>query len=228
VTLARLFRPPATMPLTFALLLVCLGAATDIIGANVAVALGLPVFLDTIGTFVVAVVLGPWWGALTGILNNSVGALTPLGVNNIPFALVSVAVALVWGYGMRRFGLGRNAATFLFLNLVVAVVTALVASPIALFVYGGATGHPSDLITAALEVTGQGLGQAVLASNLVINVADKLIAGYVGLAIVRALPAQYTDGIRLPAVSRLGTLGMAAAGIAMGVALAVLYLALPR
>jgi energy-coupling factor transport system substrate-specific component len=224
MTAARTLRPPTGIPLTFALLLVSLAAAIDIVGANVAVALGLPVFLDTIGTFVAAVVLGPWWGALVGILNNGVGALTPLGVNNLPFAVVSVAVAVVWGYGVRRLGFGRNAATFFVLNVVVAVVTALVASPIALFVYGGSTGHPSDAITAALEVTGQGLAQAVAVSNLVINMGDKLITASAGLALVQALPASYIAGVRLPAATRLGTLGMAVAGIVIGAALAGVFL----
>jgi energy-coupling factor transport system substrate-specific component len=218
---------PAAVPVTVAVTLVPLAAATNILGSYLAGLLKVPVFLDMIGTCVASIVLGPWWGALAGVLSNLGGALFN-GPSNIPFALANVAGALVWGYGVRRFGMGRNGVTYFVLNLVVAVVVALVASPIVLFVYGGATGHSSDAITAALEITGQGLASAVVASNLVINVADKLIAGYVGLAIIRALPAQYLVGIRLPATSPLGTFAMAVVGIALGVALAAVYLALPH
>lgn len=219
-------RLPASMGMTQAVMLVALAAAMDVVGGWVAGLLKVPVFLDTVGTFVAAAVLGPWWGAAAGIGNNVVSALFN-GPSSIPFALVSVAIALVWGYGLRTFGMGRSAATLLILNLAVAAVAAVVSAPIVYLVYGGATGHASDAITLAFEVAGKGLAQAVLVSNLVLNVADKLITGYVGLAIVRALPEPYTLGLRLPAASRLGILPVAAIGIALGIVLALVYLALP-
>lgn len=226
MTSGRSLALPAHVPSTLAITLVPLAAATDIVGSWVAGLLKLPVFLDMIGTCVAAIVLGPWWGALAGVISN-VGGAAFNGPSNIPFALANVAGALVWGYGARSFGMGRNAATFFLLNAMVAVVVALVAAPIVLFVYGGATGHASDAITAAIELTGQGLASAVVASNLVINLADKLIAGYVGLAIVQALPPLYLAGVRLPASSRAGAAALAAVGTAIGVALAIVYLSLP-
>lgn len=219
-------RLPLGMGMTQAVMLVALGAAVDVVGGWVAGLLHVPVFLDTVGTFVVAAVLGPWWGAAAGVGNNVVSALFN-GPSSIPFAVVSVAVALVWGYGLRTFGMGRNAWTFLALNLLVALVAALISAPIVLVVYGGATGHASDAITAAFELAGKSLASAVLVSNLVLNAADKLITGYAGLAIVRALPEPYLVGLRLPATSRLGILAMAAVGVGVGIALAVVYLALP-
>jgi energy-coupling factor transport system substrate-specific component len=219
-------RLPVSMSMTQAVMLVALGAAVDVLGGWVAGLLHVPVFLDTIGTFVVAAVLGPWWGAAAGVGNNVVSALFN-GPSSAPFAVVSVAVALVWGYGLRTFGMGRNAWTFFALNLVVALVAAVISSPIVLVVYGGATGHASDAITAAFELAGKSLASAVLVSNLVLNAADKLITGYVGLAIVRALPDQYLAGLRLPATSRLGILAMAVVGVGLGVVLALVYLALP-
>ena len=54
-------------------------------------------FLDTIGTILGAVVLGPLWGALIGGCSNLV-----LGVisdpTNIPFALVNIATGLIVGF----------------------------------------------------------------------------------------------------------------------------------
>ena len=61
-----------------------------------------------------------------------------------------------------------------------------------------------------------------------INVADKMMAGYVGLAIVRSLPEDLLAGVRLPGNGRFGTLVMVLAGEAIGVALALVYLALPQ
>ena len=149
--------------------------------------------MDMIGTCVAAIVLGPWWGALTGVLAN-VGGAAIYGPSNIPFALANVAGALVWGYGVRTFGMGRNPATYFALNVLVGLVVAVTAAPIVLFVYGGATGHPSDVITAAFLGAGEAMVDAVFASNILVSIADKVIAGFVGLAIIRALPPRYTDG----------------------------------
>ena len=71
----------------------------NVIGGTVAGALKLPIFLDMIGTAVVAMTIGPWWGALVGVITNlTMGFLT--GPVLIPFAC-NVVGALVWGYGTR-------------------------------------------------------------------------------------------------------------------------------
>lgn len=219
-------RLPASMSLTQAVMLVALAAAVDVVGGWLDGLLKLPVFLDSIGTFVAAVVVGPWWGALAAVANNVISVLFN-GPSSVPFAIVGVAIALVWGYGVRTFGMGRNAVALLVLNLLVALVAAIVSAPIVYLVFSGATGHASDALTLAFEVAGKSLASAVLVSNLVINAADKLIAGYVGLAIVRALPEQYLVGLRLPAVSRVGIGAIAAVGVVLGIALTLVYLALP-
>jgi energy-coupling factor transport system substrate-specific component len=187
--------------------------------AAAAAAFALPIYLDTIGTFLAAALLGPWWGALAGVLTNVVGAV-PNGISNMLFAPVNIAAALVWGYGIRSFGLGRNAILFFLLAAVVGVVTGLLATPIVLFLFGGATGHPSDLITAALASFG--LERAALASNIVSSMPDKVISAYVGLAITAALPAAVAARAVLPEQPGSRRLAVAVVGVLLGVALAVL------
>ena len=202
-------------------MIVALCAALDVFGGFTAKTLAVPVvYLDTVGTFVAAVVLGPWWGAAAGVTYNVVASLT-FDPGTWPFGVVSIVVALLWGYGIRRFGLGRSAWSFFGLGLVVAVASAIAASPIVLWLYGGATGSASDAITFLFELVGLDQGLSVFVSNLVSNSADKLIAGSVGLALVRALPETYLAGVRLPTRTRFGLLGTAAAGLAIGLALGV-------
>lgn len=219
-------RLPGHVSATQAVMIVALCAALNVFGGFAAKTLAIPVvYLDTIGTFVGAVVLGPWWGAAAGATYNVVASLT-FDPGTWPFAVVSVVVALLWGYGIRRFGLGRSAWTFLGLGVVVAVASAIIASPIVLWVYGGATGSASDALTFFFELVGLSQGVSVFVSNLVSNSADKLIAGSVGLALVRALPETYLAGVRLPSQTRFGLLGTAAVGVAMGVGFAVAFVAL--
>jgi len=221
---APTLRATATpLPTTLVMTLVPAAAALDIVGGYLNGLLGLPTFMDMIGTCVAAIVLGPWWGALTGVLAN-VGGAAIYGPTNIPFALANVAGALVWGYGVRTFGMGRNGGTYFLLNVLVGLVVAMVAAPIVLFLFGGSTGHPSDLVTAALVGAGQAIVAAVFASNVLVAVADKVIAGFVGLAIIHALPARYTAGLRLPGDVQGRTLLVATAGTVAGIAIVLAYL----
>ena len=63
------------IPLTYVVALVPVAAALNIVGGQINTILKLPTFLDMIGTAVVAIVLGPWWGALVGVITNVVSAL---------------------------------------------------------------------------------------------------------------------------------------------------------
>ena len=156
MTAASVPQPTAVrIPLSYVVALVPVGAALNVVGGTINTALQLPTFLDMIGTAVVAILLGPWWGALVGVMGNVGGAFFT-GPVGIPFALVNVAGALVWGYGVRSFGMGATATRFFILNVIVAFVTSAIAAPIVVFVFGGATGHSSDALTAAFAQAGQG------------------------------------------------------------------------
>lgn len=213
---------PARIPVTYVVTLVPLAAALNIVGGTINEALKLPTFLDMIGTCVAAIVLGPWWGALVGIITNVGGAFFT-GPVNIPFALANVAGALVWGYGVRSWGMGASLPRYFVLNILVALAVTAVAAPIVVFVFGGATGHSSDAITAAFAQAGNDLLASVFASSIIVSLADKIIAGFVGLAIIEALPPNLTTGLRLPAARGMRGVGIAAAGVAIGVALVLVF-----
>lgn len=213
------------IPLSYVVALVPVAAALNIVGGAIAPALRLPIFLDMIGTAVVAIALGPWWGALVGVVGNVGGAFF-LGPVGIPFALVNVAGALVWGYGVRSFGMGASATRFFLLNVVVALVTSAVAAPIVVLVFGGATGHSSDALTALFATAGQDLFAAAFASSTIVSLADKIISGFVALAILDALPAELSRGLRLPAPTSQGRLIVAIVGVVVGAALVATYIAL--
>jgi len=129
MTAASVSRSAATrIPLTYVVTLVPVAAALNIVGSTINNALKLPTILDMIGTAVAAIVLGPWWGALVGVITNLGGSFIngPIG---IPFALANVAGALVWGYGVRSWGMGSSLPKFFLLNILVALAVSAVAAP---------------------------------------------------------------------------------------------------
>ncbi len=211
------------IPLSYVVALVPVGAALNVVGGTINTALGLPTFLDMIGTAVVAILLGPWWGALVAVMGNVGGAFFtgPIG---IPFALVNVAGALIWGYGVRSFGMGATATRFFLLNVMVALVTSAIAAPIVVVLFGGATGHSSDALTAAFVQAGRNVLAAAFASSIIVSLADKIISGFLALAIIDALPAEMSRGLRLPGPTATGRLAVAIGGVVIGATMVAVYL----
>jgi energy-coupling factor transport system substrate-specific component len=216
---------PSRIPLSYVVALVPVAAALNVVGGTINIALGLPTFLDMIGTAVVAIVLGPWWGALVGVITNIAAAFFT-GPVNVPFALVNVAGALVWGYGVRSLGMGATVTRFFILNVIVAFVTSAVAAPIVVFMFGGSTGHSSDALTAAFVQAGRDVLAAAFASSVVVSLADKIISGFVALAIIEALPADLTKGLRLPGRTSTARLTIAVIGVVVGALLVAGYVML--
>lgn len=177
-------------------LVLCLLA--NLLGRGVVDLLHLPLYLDMVGTVVAAVLLGPWWGAGVGAATNVLGSVIS-GPASLAFIPVNVVGALVWGYGVRH-GWGRSAARFLVLSMAVGVACTLVAAPIVLLVFGGYTFlHAEDTLTRTIVGHVGHLGVAVFASNLITSLADKVISGFVGLAVVESLPR--SDGRELEAAA---------------------------
>jgi ABC-type Co2+ transport system permease subunit len=217
--------PASHIPLTYVVTIVPVAAALNIVGGTLNTYLKLPTFLDMIGTAVAAIVLGPWWGALVGVMGNLGGALFT-GPVGIPFALVNVTGALIWGYGVRSFGMGATVPRFFLLNIIVALVNSAVAAPIVAYVFGGATGHASDALTATFAQAGRGLLESTFASSVIVSLADKIISGFVAVSIIEALPPDLSRGLRLPAAGRYPPIALALLGAGIGIAIVVLYVLL--
>lgn len=180
---------PASMARRVVLVVLLGSVAVNLLGRVLVDLLGLPVYLDMIGTAFTAILLGPWWGALVGVSTNAVGVI-PSGTDSLWFAPVNVVGALVWGYAARRWRMASSIPRFFLLNVVVAVVCTAVAVTTIVGKLGGFTGHGSDDITASVLELGRSLWVSVSVSNLLTSITDKLIAGFVSLALIETLPAR--------------------------------------
>jgi energy-coupling factor transport system substrate-specific component len=212
------------LPLTYVVAVIPVAAALNIVGGYINTVLNLPIFLDMIGTMVTAVILGPWWGALVGAITNIVNSFIS-GPISLPFALCNVVGALVWGYA-NQWGWMKKQWSFFLTNVAVAFFVSLTAVPIYVFIFGGATGHFADVMTAAFLAMGQNLIVSVFSSNILVSLADKIISGYVGLAIIEALPENLTSRAQLPKAEGLNKIIIPVVGVVIGVAIVLVFLAL--
>ena len=174
------------------------GLVMNLLGRGFVMFFDFPLHLDMVGTAVVALALGPWRGAAVGAATGLVGA-SMSGTSSLSFTLVNVVGALAWGYGVRRFNGGATIPRFVALNLVTGALCSLVAVPILLGFYDGATRHSFDHVTGAFDVFWSSHAASVLLSNLVISALDKLLSGFVALAVLASLPLVLRS--RLPIVT---------------------------
>jgi energy-coupling factor transport system substrate-specific component len=165
--------------------------------------------------------VGPWWGALAGAATNLINGFIsgPIG---IPFAACNVIGALVWGYGV-RWGMGKSFIRYFILSLITALFVTLMAVPIYVFIFGGATGHFADVMTAAFLGMGQNLITSVFSSNILVSLADKIISSFVALAILQALPPSLTKDVEITGAPRIQIIAWMAGGIVLAVLLIFIF-----
>ncbi|WP_261810725.1 ECF transporter S component [Levilactobacillus humaensis] len=175
---------------TKSLVLIPIAVGINLIGGTLCSTLKLPLFLDMIGTIVIAVLSGPWVAALCGLLTNLFLALVANPVY-LPYALVSVLCGLVTGYLIKA-GLFRNKFGVVVTWLAVTLTNTVSASLITIFVYGGATGvNSTSLVTAALLATTKKIMFSVFSSSMVENLIDKAIVFVIAYLIIQRIPKKF-------------------------------------
>lgn len=179
---------------TNALVLGSLGVVINIVFGTVVSLLQIPLlFLDTIGTIFVSVLLGPWAGAITGGLTNVIqGFIT--NPRDIPFALVNIAVGLVVGFIARKWKF--NLKTAVITGLILSVIAPLIGTPIGVFLYGGLTGGGNDLIFAWLLASGQSIFTAAFIPRITGNLIDKLVSCILVAVLIQKLPKEQLTAYR--------------------------------
>lgn len=169
--------------------LIPVAIAINVIMGEIVVQLKLPIYLDSIGTVLVAAVCGPWAGALTGALSNTLWGLM-IDPNALPWWPVALFIGFVAGWCAVG-GLFKNWWKVVITGFLVALTAATVSTPIAVYLYGGITASGSSFITAYLLQTGQGVLQAVFSTNFLVEPVDKISTALLAFAIIQGLSARF-------------------------------------
>jgi energy-coupling factor transport system substrate-specific component len=175
---------------TLTLVLIPVAIAINIAVGTLALNLKLPLYLDSIGTVLVGVLVGPWAGAVTGFLANLVWTLSGLFPQAIAWAGVAAIIgALAGAFG--RAGWVKLSWKAALAGLITGVVAAILSAPIAAYVFGGVTGAGTDAVVAAFRSFGLDALGANLAQGGVSEPIDKMITYLVVWAIMMGLPQRF-------------------------------------
>ncbi len=182
--------------------LIPLAVAINVAAGSLTAWLRIPLYLDSLGTVLVAALAGPVAGALTGALGTLVfAALTsPVGLAFMPVAAVIGGLS---GWLARR-GLFRAPALAALAGLGVGIVAATLSAPLSAWLFGGTTGGGTDLVVALLRSLGLDRLEASLVQSLATDPLDKMISFLLIQPLLAALPRRLRH--RFPQGAALGEL----------------------
>ncbi len=170
---------------TSSLVVMPLGIALNIAIGQIAGSLGMQIYLDAIGTVLVAVLAGPAAGAATGALSNAIwGLFNPFA---LPFAAGAALIGLLAGLAA-KYGAFRRVYFAPIAGLVVGAIGGLVAAPVATFMFGAAGTVGTNAIIAVFRSMGDKLLIAATKQGLLSDSLDKIVVFIIVALIVYALP----------------------------------------
>ncbi|MDA1329850.1 MAG: ECF transporter S component [Chloroflexi bacterium] len=172
---------------TFTLVLIPVAIAINIAVGQLVLNLKLPLYLDSIGTVLVGVLIGPWAGAATGFLANVVWTFSGLFPQAMAWAGVAAIIGALAGV-FGRAGLMKSVGMVVVAGLITGVVAAVLSAPIAAYVFGGVTGSGTDAVVAVFRAAGLDALGANLAQGGVSEPFDKIATFLIVWAVMLGLP----------------------------------------
>lgn len=165
-------------------------AANIVLGTIVRRA-GLPIYLDTVGTIAMVVLLGWRWGLIGAALAVTVGTLIIFPFY-FYYSLTAVGIVVTVEFCRRR-NWFRNPYMTVLSGLVIAVFAAILSAPVTTFLFGGVTATGNDLMTAFFKKMGATLLNAVFLSGFASEPVDKVLTSLVVYWALRRLPLRFTE-----------------------------------
>lgn len=184
---------------TKVLVLIPIAVGINLLGGTLCSTLKLPLFLDMIGTILVACLSGPWTAGICGILTNLFLAVVANPIY-LPYALVSFLCGVVTGY-MVKAGLFKSKIGVVIIWLACSLTNTITASLITIYVYGGASGvNSTSVATVALLATTKQIFLSVMSTAMIENLVDKGIVFVIAYLIINKIPRhflnQYSPNLR--------------------------------
>lgn len=163
-----------------------LGAALNVSAGYLVNMFKLPLYLDSIGTILIASLCGWVHGvcaALSSLIILSITAVPTV----IAYAGTAVVIAVLSAL-LYRVGFLRSMRMTIIGSIIIGLAATAASVPITTLLYGGVSLAGSDAITTFFKATGLSLWQSVILGSLITDIFDKLVSAVLCLMILRSLP----------------------------------------
>ena len=177
------------------LLLIAGGILINLAGARLALFFRLPLFLDSIGTVLAAVLGGYMPGIAVGFLTNVLNGLSDF--TTAYYSSISVLIAICSAYLAGK-GAFRRVSLLLPAALLLALIGGGLGSILTWFLYGGGIGEgiSAPFARSFYESGRLSLFLSQLSADLLIDFFDKLLTVFVAALVLRLLPQRFLNRFR--------------------------------
>lgn len=166
--------------------LIALAIVINIVGSYIALGLHLPIYLDSMGTIMTAILLGPFYGLFPGVLSALI-----TGMTSDIYALYYMPVGIVLGV-MTGFVFQKNKSNKLFVkSFCISVPASLISACITATVFGGITSSGSTMLVQLLAKTPLGLMLSCLIVQFFTDYFDRLLSLWLVLSVIKKLPDSF-------------------------------------
>ena len=164
------------------ILIIPIAVAINWVGGTLAGLLKLPIYLDSIGTFLVSILAGPIVGCITGILSNVVVSLT--APTALPYAIVSAIFGITTGLLAKK-GMFIDAKRFVISGVLIILMGVFASIFVVVVFFGGFDGTTSSAIIGAKITAGVPFWPAQVIGNFIAEIPDKFISLLIPYMVIR-------------------------------------------
>ena len=176
--------------------LIPIGVAVNFIGAQIAMLLKLPVYLDAIGTIVVGALCGGLPGAVVGVISNTINSITY--PTYVWYGVISAIYGVMAAY-MSKKGVFRTLWKAILASFLFALIGGVLNSCITwiLFGFNFATDTTALFAIPLHTVIGLPKFMAEMVAAICMDVADKFLSVLAVYFILRSMPNRFLVKLRL-------------------------------
>jgi len=184
---------------------VAIAVVVAALAANVALGfvvrrVGLPIYLDTIGTVLATVLLGWRWGCVAAAFSVVLGSLLIwpqyFWYSATAFGIVA-SVEFCW-----RIKLFASQLRTVWSGLIVATVAAFLSAPVTLY-FQASTFSGNDMITAFFRAMGNTLLNSIIMAGLSSEPVDKVLTCLIVFWAIKGLPSDFFDRYKLRGLNEI-------------------------
>ena len=148
-------------------------------------AVKLPVFLDSIGITIAAILAGPWVAIAVAIATTLLGTVL---FSSVLWAFSGTAALIgIISYFLAQRGLYRRWYTAILAGFLIGIAAAAASAPVAAYLFGGATAGGIDAVTLVFRSMGKGILESTFLSGNIVEQFDKPLASFIAYMLVHRL-----------------------------------------
>ena len=168
--------------------------ALNLTAGQITAALKIPLYLDSIGTILVAVLVGPWSAVICGSAANLLAAA--FGNPSMIFFIPVVAVIGAFSGFLARKAWFRKWYLVVIGGILQGILAAIVSAPISAYLFGGVMMAGTDFLVLYFRSVGNTLLNSVIYQGLASDPADKLVSFLIVFFLTKNLPQRLLSRLR--------------------------------